>query len=145
MLISTRGRYAIRVMTDMLEHEAESEYLPLKEISARQDISLKYLESIMTILSKGGLVMAASGKGGGYKLVKKGNEYSLGEILKLTEGNLDPVSCTGANNVQCENGSGCHTRPIWQGLSRVITGYLDNVTLEDLLKDNVPEIEIVRK
>ena len=145
MLISTRGRYAIRVMTDMLENEAEAEYIPLKEISGRLDISLKYLESIMSMLSKGGLVSAASGKGGGYRLVKKGNEYSLGEILQLTEGNLDPVSCTGVGDMKCENGSGCHTRPIWEGLSKVINGYLSNVTLEDLVEDNVPEIELVRK
>ena len=101
MMISTKGRYALRVMTDLAQHET-GDFIPLKEISARQGISLKYLESIMTILSKGHMVRSASGKGGGYCLIKSPEEYRVGDILRLTEGDLAPVACLAPDTKKCD-------------------------------------------
>ena len=131
MLISTRGRYALQVMCDLLEHQSGG-YVPLKEIAARQDISLKYLESITRMLSKAHLIEAASGHGGGYRLTREPEEYSVGEILKLTEGTLAPVSCLKDDSVPCDRSELCYTLPIWQGLADLINNYFDNMTLADV-------------
>ena len=132
MLISSKGRYALRVMLELAEHSRE-EFIPLKEITERQNISKKYLESIMVMLSKAGFVEAMHGKGGGYKLSKEPKEYKIGDILRLTEGTLAPVMCLEENAPRCERANQCKTLTMWTGLNNAITGYLDGVTLEDVL------------
>ena len=134
MIVSTKGRYALRVMADLAEHGSGS-YIPLKEICERQDISKKYLESIVGILSKAGLVEGASGKGGGYRLTKRPEEYHLDEILTLTEGSLAPVACTRKDAEPCSHADCCCTLPVWVGLSEVIQAYLNKITLKDLVQN----------
>ncbi len=129
-MISSRGRYALRVMAELAEHEAD-QVVPLKEIAAHQGLSQKYLEAIMTTLSKGGLVEGQHGKGGGYRLCRRAEDYSLGEILRLTEGSLAPVACLEAGNSPCEHP--CPTLPVWEKLERLVADYLDSVSLADLL------------
>ena len=133
MMISTRGRYALRVMVDLAEH-ATGAYTPLKEVAERQDISQKYLESIMSNLSKSGFVEGAQGKGGGYRLVREPGEYKVGDILRLTEGSLAPVACADEGNTECPRRETCPSRPVWQKLDTLINDYLDGITLDDLLK-----------
>ena len=132
MMISTRGRYALRVLLDLAEHAHDS-YIPLKEISQRQEISLKYLESIMSLLSRNGLVDALPGKGGGYQLAKKPEDYKIGEILRLTEGSLAPVSCLECSQPACSRAEICKTRPLWTQLDQMISNYLDSLSLKDFL------------
>ena len=129
-MISSRGRYALRVMADLARQEPERS-VPLKEIAVRQGLSQKYLEAIMTTLSKGGLVEGQHGKGGGYRLSRKPRDYSLGEILRLTEGSLAPVACLEAGAHPCANP--CPTLPVWEKLERLVADYLDSVSLADLL------------
>ena len=131
MMISTKGRYALRVMIDLAEH-AEGAYVPLKDIAQREQISRKYLENIMTVLSKAGLVDALHGKGGGYRLNRVPQKYSLAEILNLTEGPLAPVSCMENGQCSCERTEDCRTRPVWRELDHLIQTYLESVTLADL-------------
>lgn len=133
MLISTKGRYALRVMIDLAEHQ-DSERTPLKEIAERQEISQKYIEAIMTLLSKSGLVDAVHGKGGGYMLNRKPEDYKIGEILRLTEGSLSPVACLEAGAVECPRKDNCRTLPLWTKLDELVEGYLDSVSLADLMK-----------
>ncbi len=133
MLISTRGRYALRVMIDMAEHFGGG-YIPMKDIAARQGISLKYLEKILPVLSKNKLIEGVHGKGGGYKLTRYPYQYKVGEILRLTEGDLSPVPCLGCNAQPCEKSSECRTIPMWEKLDSLINNYLDSVTLDDLIK-----------
>ncbi len=130
-MISTRGRYALRVMIDLAEQDEEA-YTPLKEVAERQRISKKYIEAIMTSLSKAGLVDAAHGKGGGYRLNRKPREYTLGEILRVTERDLAPVACLEHGAAPCEYAGNCKTLPVWDKLNLMINEYLDGVTLEDL-------------
>lgn len=134
MMISTKGRYALRVMLELVEHEGDG-FTPLKDIADRQEISLKYLESIMTILSKQHLVDGASGKKGGYRLCRKPEEYSVGEILRLTEGTLAPVSCLQYGAQPCERADMCYMLPVWQGLEDLINQYFDNMTLADIYQN----------
>lgn len=133
MLISTKGRYALRVMLELAAHEKE-EFIPLKVITEKQNISKKYLESIMVMLSKANFVDAVHGKGGGYKLSREPKEYKIGDILRLTEGTLAPVMCLEEEAPVCERADACKTLPLWRGLNGVITEYLDGVTLEDVLQ-----------
>ena len=133
MLISTRGRYALRVLIDLAEHE-EDGYTPLKDIAGRQDISQKYMESIMTMLSKKKLVEGVHGKGGGYRLNRSPEDYSVGEILRITEGTLAPVACLERDAQPCPRAADCRTLPLWDKLNDMITGYLDSVSLADLMK-----------
>lgn len=130
-MISTRGRYALRVMIDLAEQD-EAAYTPLKEVAERQRISKKYIEAIMTSLSKAGLVDAVHGKGGGYKLNRKPCEYTLGEILRVTERDLAPVACLEHGAAPCEYAGNCKTLPVWDKLNLMINEYLDGVTLENL-------------
>ena len=132
MMISTKGRYALRVLIDMAEHQKDG-YIPLKEIAEREELSLKYLESIMTTLSKAGLVEGAHGKGGGYRLKRKPEEYKVSEILKLTEGSLAPVSCVEGGCDPCENAGSCHTRAMWTKLDKLINDFFDGITIADLM------------
>ena len=131
MMISTKGRYALRVMSELASHDPEK-LVPLKDIAERQGVSLKYLESIMSILVKHKLVVGASGKGGGYKLKKPADEYTLGEVLRVTEGSLEPVACTGKDSEPCDRNSICPTYPIWVELSELINNFLDSKKLSDL-------------
>ena len=133
MIVSTRGRYALRVLVEMAEHSSD-ERIPLKEISEKQGISQKYMESIMTLLSKNGFVDAIHGKGGGYKLNRKPEEYRIGDILRLTEGTLAPVACLEKNAEQCPKQNVCRTVGMWQKLDELIETYLDSVTIADLMK-----------
>lgn len=133
MVVSTRGRYALRVMVDLAEQKAES-YIPLKDIAMRQNISQKYIESIMTLLSKGGLIEGVHGKGGGYKLNREPKDYSVSEILLLTEGTLAPVACLHKGSQNCERKSRCTTLPMWTKLNNLINDYLSSVTIADLMR-----------
>lgn len=139
MMISTKGRYALRVMVDLAEANKET-YIPLKEIAARQNISQKYLESIMSVLSKNDLIDATHGKGGGYRLNREPSAYKVGDILKVTEGTLAPVSCLECGAKPCESVGECRTLPMWKELNGIISNYLDSVSIADLMrKEDVQE------
>ena len=134
MIVSTKGRYALRVML-CLAQRGDDAYIPLKEIAEAEDISQKYLESIMTILSKAGFLDAVHGKGGGYRLNRKPGEYTVGSILRLTEGSLAPVSCTTQGAAACSRSSCCQTLPMWERLEKLINDFFEGITLQDLLRD----------
>ena len=134
MIVSTKGRYALRVMLCFAQRGGE-EYIPLKEIAESEGISQKYLESIMTTLSKAGFVDAAHGKGGGYRLNRKPEDYTVGSILKLTEGSLAAVSCTSQGASACSRTTCCQTLPMWERLERMIDDFFEGITLADLLKE----------
>lgn len=131
MKVSTRGRYALRLMIELAQRRDEG-YISLKEISARQDITVRYLEQIIAILLKAGFVQSLRGKTGGYRLSKHPREYTTEDILKLTEGSLLPLSCTVPLGKPCPRAADCATLPFWRGLQQVIGIYLRGVTLEDL-------------
>ena len=133
MLISTRGRYALRVMVDLAEHQSEG-FIPLKEIAQRQDISEKYLESIIKLLVRAKLLSGLRGKGGGYRLTKSPEQYTVGSILRLTENTLAPVSCLDAQVECCSKAGECRTVALWRGLDKVISDYLDGATVADLIR-----------
>ena len=132
MRISTKGRYALRMLLDLAEHR-ESGFVALKDIAARQDISKKYLEQIIPMLSKGSILRTSRGTMGGYMLAHTPDKITVGEVLRLTEGSLSPVACADEDPVECARCADCPTLPIWQGLARVITEYLDGITLQDIL------------
>ena len=134
MIVSTKGRYALRVMVSFARRGGE-EYIPLKEIAEEEGISQKYLESIMTTLSKAGFVDAVHGKGGGYRLNRKPEEYTVGSILKLTEGSLATVSCTSQGPAACSRSTCCNTLPMWEKLDGMVDAFFEGITLADLLKD----------
>lgn len=138
MMISTKGRYALRVLVDMAEHQAEG-YMPLKEIARRQEISEKYLESIVKTLVKGGVLAGLRGKGGGYRLVRMPDQCTVGSILRMTEGTLSPVACLEPDAVPCARAAVCRTYAMWQGLDRIISEYLDGYTIADLMRTDAPE------
>ena len=131
MLISTKGRYALRVMIDLAEHRTE-DFISLKDIAQRQEISEKYLESIIRMLVKAKVLESLRGKGGGYRLKKSPDQYTVGSILRLTEESLAPVSCLEQNADACPRAYHCRTLPLWQGLDKVIRDYLKSVTIADL-------------
>lgn len=131
MKITSRGRYALKVMIDIAEQRSD-DYIKLNDIAARQSISEKYLESIIASLTKQGLLIGVRGKGGGYKLSKKPEEYTVGSILKITEGSLTPVSCMDCKPNTCVSVETCKTLPLWEGLDKVIDNYLESVTIADL-------------
>lgn len=133
MLISTKGRYSLRVMVDLAEHQSDG-YIPLKTIAERQDISEKYLESIIKLLVKGNILSGLRGKGGGYKLMKSPDRYTVGSILRLTEETLAPVSCLEPGAAACARMADCRTLPLWKELDRIISSYLDSVTIADLMR-----------
>ena len=133
MMVSSRGRYALRVMVDLAEHQSEG-FIPLKVIAERQEISEKYLESIIKLLVKAKLLNGVRGKGGGYRLTKSPDQYTVGSILRLTEESLAPVACLEEGAASCPRMAQCRTLPLWQGLNQVINDYLDNVTIVDLVQ-----------
>ena len=134
MIVSTKGRYALRVMV-YLAQKGQEDYTPLKEIAESEGISQKYLETIMTTLSKAGFVDAVHGKGGGYRLNRKPEEYTIGSILKLTEGSLAAVSCTSQGAAACSRTECCQAKPMWDKLDKMIDDFFEGITIGDLLKD----------
>lgn len=133
MKISTKGRYAIRVLLDLAEHN-NGEYIPLMDIAKRQDISEKYLESIVSVLSKNGYVRSLRGKGGGYQLARLPETYTIGSILKITEGSLSPVACLRDDgHVDCPRAAECETIGMWKDFYQMVNHYFDGITLEDLM------------
>ncbi len=132
MLISTRGRYALRVMLDLAENR-EDGYIPMKEVAERQEVSLKYMERIMPALVREGFVEGVHGKGGGYRLTREPKEYTVGEILRLTEGELVPVACLACDAKPCPRAEQCKTLPMWTKLYDMVNDFFDERTLEDLL------------
>lgn len=139
MIVSTKGRYALRVMLCLARQEG-AEFVPLKEIAEQEGISQKYLETIMTVLSKAGFVDAVHGKGGGYRLNREPSDYTVGSILKLTEGGLTATSCTTQGPTACSRSSCCETRPLWDKLDRMIDQFFEGITLEDLLNEAEPQV-----
>ena len=139
MMISTRGRYALRMMIDLAEHTVEG-YIPMKTVAQRQGISLKYLEQILPALSKNDLITGVHGKGGGYRLCRAPEEYTVGEILRLTEGDLAPVACLEPGATPCDRRDTCRTFPIWQKFFAMTNEYFDGITLSDLMNGvSLPE------
>ncbi len=138
MKISTKGRYALRMLLDLAEHKDDG-YIALKDIAARQNISKKYLEQIIPVLNKSDVLSSNRGYQGGYKLAKSPDQYTVGDILRLTEGSLAPVACLDHDPIECERAAECITLPVWRGLYNAITGYLDGITLQDIL-DNRNEM-----
>lgn len=134
MRISTKGRYALRMLLDLAEH-TEQGYVPLKDIAERQDISKKYLEQIVGILNQSGILRTNRGYQGGYMLALPPEKCTVGQVLRITEGSLSSVSCLETESNLCERSGFCKTLPVWQGLNRVITEYLDGITLRDILDD----------
>lgn len=134
MIVSTKGRYALSVMMDLAEHNT-GEYLLLNDIAARQGISEKYLEGIMAVLSKAGFVRSLRGRGGGYRLARSPEEYTVGSVLKLTEGSLAPVSCTRERGAPCGRAAECRMFPMWAQLDRMISDYLEGITVADLVRE----------
>jgi len=132
MKISTKGRYALRMMVDLALHSADG-YVALKDIASRQEISKKYLEQIVPLLNKADLLRTNRGYQGGYALSKSPDKYTVGEILRVTEGSLCPVSCLQYPQNECPRAAECMTLPVWEGLYRVINNYLDSVTLQDII------------
>ena len=139
MIVSTKGRYALRVMVCLAQKEPGA-YIPLKEIAEAENISQKYLESIMTILSKADFLDAVHGKGGGYRLNRKPEEYTVGSILKLTEGSLAAVSCTAQGAAACSRTTCCQTLPMWEKLEKMIDEFFEGITLADLLREGKKEL-----
>ncbi|MDE7311493.1 MAG: Rrf2 family transcriptional regulator [Eubacterium sp.] len=131
-MISTKGRYAIRFLIDLAE-QSDGTPVPLDGIAARQEISKKYLELIVKILVKGKLVKGTSGKGGGYRLIRRPEEYTVGEILELTEGTLATVACLDADAQQCPRESCCKTLPMWKKFDSIVHDYFFNITIADLV------------
>ena len=131
-MISTKGRYALRFLVDIAEHQAEG-YVPLKDVAERQGISEKYLESIVKTLVRADVLTGLRGKGGGYRLSRELKDYSVGEILRLSEGSLAPVACLDGEVNRCPRAEKCQTLPVWEKLDELINGYLDSISLADLL------------
>lgn len=136
MMISTKGRYALRVMIDLAEH-CNGEYIPMKDVVKRQQVSQKYVERIMTMLSKANFLEAVHGKGGGYRLNRSPDEYIVGDILRLTEGSLAPVACLDCDAEECERADQCRTLPMWKELNNRITDFFDGITIADLMKKDI--------
>ncbi len=136
MLISTKGRYALRIMLDLAQHSS-GEYVILMDVAQRQGFSEKYLEGIVSALSRAGLLQAQRGRGGGYRLSRTPEEYTAGEIIREAEGHLAPVDCLKSGTAECPQADACITLPLWQELDRRIDAYLDSVTLADLLQGTV--------
>lgn len=135
MMISTKGRYALRVMIDLAQNSGEG-FVSLKDVAGRQEISMKYLEMIVSILNRGKMVKSQRGKAGGYRLMREPSEYTVGAIIKLAEGSLAPVSCVEEGG-SCNRMGECVTFPLWKKLDDVIDEYLENITLQDLLEGKI--------
>ena len=137
MIVSTKGRYALRVMVELAQHQGDG-YVPLNVIAERQDISEKYLEAIVKSLVKERYLQGLRGKSGGYRLTRSPEEYTVGSILRLTEGGLAPVACLEQNPIECSRMSECRTLPMWRKLNTMINDYFDGITLADLVNTSQP-------
>lgn len=137
MIISTKGRYALRVLIDLAENSKDT-YLSMKVIAERQGLSLKYLEHILPILRQNNIIEGVQGKSGGYRLTRKPEEYTVGEILRLTEGSLAPVACLECGAKPCERAAQCRTITMWKNLQNIIEEYFDGITLKDLMREDSP-------
>lgn len=135
MKISTKGRYALRMLLDLAVHKNDG-FIALKDIAKRQEISKKYLEQIVPLLNKSDILMTNRGYQGGYMLAKSPDKYTVGDILRITEGSISPVACLDLDPNTCERSANCMTLGMWKGLDKVISDYLDNITLQDILDDN---------
>ena len=135
MMISTRGRYALRVLADLAEHPSDS-YVTLREIADRQEISEKYLESIMKMLVRAGMLDGLRGKGGGYRLGRDPGEITVLDVLRATEGPLAPVACLEEGSKVCPRAGQCRTLPLWQGLDELVNNYLSGYTIRDIARPN---------
>ena len=135
-MISTKGRYSVRILLDLAEHRSGG-YIPMKEVAARQEISLKYIERLMPALKAAGLIDSVHGAGGGYRLTREPEDYTLWEILTLAEGDLAPVSCLQQNAPPCQRAAECRTLPVWQGYYDATRSYFSGITLADLM--NTPQ------
>lgn len=133
-MISTRGRYALRVMIDIAEHSS-GDFVPMKEVAARQEISLKYIERIMPLLTKENLVEGQHGKGGGYRLCRPPEDYPVGEILRATEGGLAPVACLECGAKPCSRAAECRTLPMWQKYYAMTNAFFDGISVADLMQN----------
>lgn len=142
MLVSTRGRYALRVMIDLAEHNS-GDYITLRDIAKRQEISEKYLESIISILVKASFVEGMRGKGGGYRLTRAPERYTAGSVLKLTEGSLAPVACLDGKQKDCRHAAECKTLPMWEKLNKLIDGYLEGITIAELASQETSDYNFV--
>lgn len=142
MKISTKGRYALRLIIELAERK-EDGYISLKNIAVNQNISKKYLEQIIPVLSSSKIVVTNRGAQGGYKLAKSPDKITIGDILRLTEGSLSPVSCVDEDPVTCPRSESCPTFSVWQGLSKVINEYLDSVTIQDIVDREVKDNYVI--
>ena len=140
-MISTKGRYSIRILLDLAENQT-SDYVPLKEVASRQDISLKYIEKILPVLKESGLIDSVHGKGGGYRLKRTPEECTLWEILKLTESDMAPVSCLREDADPCNKAGECRTLGVWKGYYDLTIDYFSKITLADLM-ENKPSIDYI--
>lgn len=138
MKVSTKGRYALRMLVDLAEHRGE-EYIALSDIAERQNISKKYLEQIVSSLASSGILKTNRGFRGGYMLMRPPEKCTVGEVLRLTEGSIAPVACLGFDPAGCERRGECMTLPVWQGLARVVEEYLDSITIADIVDGNLPK------
>ena len=132
-MISTKGRYSIRILLDLAEHGSSGGYTPMKEVAVRQEISLKYIERILPPLKNAGLIASTHGIGGGYRLTRPPQECTVGEILHLTEESLAPVSCLQCDAAPCERAAHCKTLPVWRKMEAITNAYIDSLTLQDIL------------
>ena len=142
MMVSTKGRYALRIMLDIALQSGDG-YTSLKSIADRQGISLKYLEAIASVLCHGGMLESLRGKVGGYRLSKPAENYTVGSIIKLTEGSVAPVACLECDDTQCDRAVNCLTLPMWQELDNIIENYLESITLQDLISGKLSNISAI--
>lgn len=142
MKISTKGRYALRMLIDVAKNQGDG-YVALKDIANRQNISKKYLEQIVAILNKPDILKTNRGYQGGYRLARDASEYTVGDILRITEGGIAPVACLDYSPVQCERADECETLYVWQGLYDVINEYLDSITVQDIIDRGNEQIDFV--
>ena len=137
MTISTKGRYALKIMIDLAEN-GDGSYIPMKTVAERQGLPHKYLEHILPVLTQNHLVEGVHGKGGGYRLTRKPGDYTVGEILRLTEGDMAPVACLECNATPCDKTADCRTLPMWTEFYKMTNEYFDGITIAALMKENRP-------
>lgn len=142
MMISTRGRYALRVLLDLADNYSQG-YIPMKDVANRQGLSLKYIERIMPVLSKNSYVEGVHGKGGGYRLTRQPEDYRVGDILRLTEGDLAPVACLECGAKPCERAGECRTLPMWTEFHALVNEYFDKISLADLMKNDMTDNYVI--
>lgn len=142
MKVSTRGRYALRVLIDLAEHNNGS-YIPMKDVAARQELSLKYLERILPTLTKAKLIAGVHGKGGGYRLTRSPEKYSVGEVLRLTEGDLAPVACLAPDAEPCPRAAECRTLKMWQDFYDMTNKYFDGISIADLAQTETADNYVI--